>query len=64
MWDPINNCPHTAHTTFDVPLIVVDDRFKGTTLKPNGRLADIAPTALKIMGLSQPKEMTGQSLLP
>jgi 2,3-bisphosphoglycerate-independent phosphoglycerate mutase len=64
MWDPLNNCPHTAHTTYDVPLIVVDDRFKGAHLKTNGRLADIAPTALKIMGLPQPKEMTGESLLP
>ncbi|HVT80559.1 MAG TPA: 2,3-bisphosphoglycerate-independent phosphoglycerate mutase [Phycisphaerae bacterium] len=64
MWDPINNCPHTAHTTYDVPLIVVDDRFKGAKLRAGGRLADIAPTALKIIGLPQPKEMTGQSLLP
>jgi len=65
MWDPINNCPHTAHTTYDVPLIVVDDRFKGakTKLREGGRLADIAPTALKIIGLAQPKEMTGESLL-
>jgi 2,3-bisphosphoglycerate-independent phosphoglycerate mutase len=63
MWDPINNCPHTAHTTFDVPLIVVDDRFKGVPLKANGRLADVVPTALKIMGVPQPKEMTGRSLL-
>jgi 2,3-bisphosphoglycerate-independent phosphoglycerate mutase len=64
MWDPINNCPHTAHTTFDVPLIVVDDRFKGVQLKKGGRLADVVPTALKIMGVPQPQEMTGQSLLP
>ena len=63
MWDPIHNCPHTAHTTYDVPLILVDDRFKGAKLREGGRLADIAPTALKIMGLPQPKEMTGQSLL-
>lgn len=64
MWDPENNCPHTAHTTYDVPMIVVDDRFKGVKLKTNGRLADIAPTALKMMGLPQPPEMTGESLLP
>jgi len=64
MWDPINNCPHTAHTTYTVPLIVADDRFKGVKLRTGGRLADIAPTALKIMGLPQPPEMTGQSLLP
>jgi 2,3-bisphosphoglycerate-independent phosphoglycerate mutase len=64
MWDPINNCPHTAHTTYDVPLIVVDDRFKGVKLREGGRLADIAPTALKMMGLPHPPEMTGESLLP
>ncbi len=64
MWDPIHNCHHTSHTTYDVPLIVVDDRFKGTKLKEGGRLADIAPTALKMMGLPQPAEMTGESLLP
>ncbi len=64
MWDPINNCPHTSHTTYDVPLIVVDERFKGAKLREGGRLADIAPTALKIMGLAQPPEMTGESLLP
>jgi 2,3-bisphosphoglycerate-independent phosphoglycerate mutase len=64
MWDPVNNCPHTAHTTYDVPLIIVDDRFKGAKLKTGGRLADIAPTALKMMGLPQPQEMSGTSLLP
>jgi 2,3-bisphosphoglycerate-independent phosphoglycerate mutase len=63
MWDPVNNCPHTAHTTYDVPLIVVDDRYKGAKLKECGRLADIAPTALQMMGLPQPSEMTGESLL-
>ena len=63
MWDPIHNCPHTSHTTYDVPLIVVDDRYKGTKLKEGGRLADIAPTALKMLGLPQPAEMTGESLI-
>ena len=63
MWDPIHDCPHPSHTTFDVPLIVVDDRFKGQLLRPGGSLADVAPTLLKIMGLPQPAEMTGQSLL-
>jgi 2,3-bisphosphoglycerate-independent phosphoglycerate mutase len=63
MWDPLNNCPHTAHTTYDVPLIVVDDRAKGKKLRTGGRLADIAPTALQIMGLPKPPQMTGESLL-
>jgi 2,3-bisphosphoglycerate-independent phosphoglycerate mutase len=63
MIDPTTGGPHTAHTTYDVELIVVNDRFKGQKLKEDGRLADVAPTALKIMGLPQPKEMTGKSLL-
>jgi 2,3-bisphosphoglycerate-independent phosphoglycerate mutase len=66
MWDPLNNCPHTAHTTYDVPMIIVDDRYKNSNiqLKPNGRLADIAPTTLALLNLPQPREMSGQSLLP
>ncbi|HON90755.1 MAG TPA: 2,3-bisphosphoglycerate-independent phosphoglycerate mutase [Sedimentisphaerales bacterium] len=55
--------PHTAHTVGDVPLIVFDERFKGRKLREGGTLADIAPTMLEIMGLPQPKEMTGKSLL-
>jgi 2,3-bisphosphoglycerate-independent phosphoglycerate mutase len=66
MIDPATGGPHTAHTTYDVDLIVVDDRLKnsGVKLKEDGRLADIAPTALALMGLPQPVEMTGQSLVP
>ncbi len=63
MWDPATNAPHTAHTTYDVPLYVVGAAFKGRTLRGGGRLADIVPTALAMMGLSQPPEMTGRSLL-
>ena len=51
--------PHTAHTTNDVPLILVG---KQAILKP-GRLADLAPTILDIMGIEKPKEMTGESLI-
>lgn len=54
---------HTAHTTYDVDLILVDDRFKGRQLRTDGRLADIAPTVLRLFGLEQPAEMTGESLL-
>jgi len=66
MWDPKSNAPHTAHTTYDVPLIVVSESHKHRTLRDGnerGRLADIAPTMLDIMGLEQPPEMTGESLL-
>src|SRR5687767_8557410 len=63
MIDPQTGGPHTAHTTYPVEMIVVDDRFKGVKLVEDGRLADIAPTALKMMGLPQPAEMTGRSLI-
>ena len=63
MIDPQTGGPHTAHTTYDVNLILVDDRFKGKTLREGGRLADIAPTLLAVGGIEQPGEMTGESLL-
>ena len=53
--------PHTAHTTNPVPLILVNGP-EGAKLRP-GRLADLSPTLLELMGLEQPKEMTGASLL-
>jgi len=55
--------PHTAHTIGDVPLIVFDERYKNTRLRRGGRLADVGPTLLEMMGLGQPEEMTGRSLL-
>ena len=54
--------PHTAHTTNPVPIVLVTDN-KNYKLKENGRLADLAPTMLDLMGIEQPKEMTGESLL-
>jgi 2,3-bisphosphoglycerate-independent phosphoglycerate mutase len=63
MWDPAGNCPHTAHTNYAVPAFVVGEAFRGRSLRPGGRLADLAPTALEIIGLPQPDEMTGNSLL-
>jgi 2,3-bisphosphoglycerate-independent phosphoglycerate mutase len=64
MIDPTTGGPHTAHTTYDVELIVVDDKFKGKPLLEDGRLADVAPTALHMMGIEKPSEMTGRSLIP
>jgi 2,3-bisphosphoglycerate-independent phosphoglycerate mutase len=63
MIDPSTGGPHTAHTVYPVEIIVVDDRFKGRKLRTDGRLADVAPTALAMMGLEKPEEMTGKSLI-
>ena len=54
--------PHTAHTTNPVPIILIteDQTIK---LKENGKLADLAPTMLDLMGIEKPEEMTGESLL-
>ena len=54
--------PHTAHTTNPVPFILVNGE-ENWKLREGGCLADIAPTLLEIMGLEQPAEMTGVSLL-
>ena len=63
MIDPETGGPHTAHTTFDVPLIVVEPGLSGRKLRDGGRLADIAPTVLALMGLPKPDDMTGESLI-
>jgi 2,3-bisphosphoglycerate-independent phosphoglycerate mutase len=72
MIDPATGGPQTAHTTNPVPFIVAAEHavppanFKGDgrrfTLKPDGALQDIAPTMLGILGVPQPKEMTGHDL--
>ena len=54
--------PHTAHTPNPVPFILYN-YYPSYTLREGGRLCDIAPTLLEIMGLPQPAEMTGESLL-
>ena len=65
MWNPDTNGPHTAHTLNLVELFVVGEGLTkdGTTLREGGRLADIAPTVLDLMGLPKPAEMTGESLI-
>jgi 2,3-bisphosphoglycerate-independent phosphoglycerate mutase len=63
IWDPESNGPHTAHTCYPVWLILVDDSRKGSSLREGGRLADLAPTMLTMLGLTIPSEMTGRNLL-
>ncbi|UWG97135.1 2,3-bisphosphoglycerate-independent phosphoglycerate mutase [Dehalobacter sp. DCM] len=63
MVDEKMNSPFTAHTTNKVPFILVNDAYKGTRLREDGRLCDIAPTMLDLLDIEIPKEMTGISLL-
>ena len=63
MWDVRGNCPHTAHTNYTVPCSVVGAEFRGRSLRGDGRLGDLAPTLLDMIGLAKPVEMTGKSLL-
>lgn len=60
MRDPTTGGPHTAHTTNVVPVVLAN---AGARSIHDGRLADIAPTLLALLGLPQPAEMTGQSLI-
>jgi 2,3-bisphosphoglycerate-independent phosphoglycerate mutase len=52
--------PHTAHTTNPVPLVVTDPRVR---LREGGELSDLAPTILAMIGIPQPREMTGRTLV-
>ncbi len=60
MVDPVTHGPHTYHTLNPVPFILLDDT--GVTLRPDGALRDIAPTILGVLGVEQPKEMTGRDM--
>ena len=62
MRDPATGQPHTAHTVGPVPLVYVGERA-GATLREGGALRDVAPTLLDLLGLAQPAEMTGHTLL-
>jgi len=60
MYDTDGTSPFTAHTTNPVPFYIVGANVK---LRQNGRLADIAPTMLDLMGLEKPREMSGETLI-
>src|SRR5437016_1796348 len=62
MIDPKTGGPHTAHTTNPVPFIIVSADSETFSLKPDGSLRDISPTVLGMLGIPQPKEMTGHDL--
>jgi len=62
MIDPATGGPHTAHTTNPVPFIVVAENSKKFNLKPGGSLRDISPTILAMLGVDEPKDMTGHDL--
>lgn len=61
MKDPETLEPHTAHTCSPVPCILISEKYR-KKLRGNGGLQDVAPTVLKILGLSQPSSMMGTSL--
>jgi 2,3-bisphosphoglycerate-independent phosphoglycerate mutase len=64
MQDPVTGGPHTAHTLLDVPIVVVNAKDAGDPVRlRNGRLADVAPTLLDLVGFAKPPQMTGESLL-
>ena len=60
--DPVTGGPHTAHTLNPVPFIVVSGEDKKFALKNDGSLRDISPTVLGMLGIPQPKDMTGHDL--
>ncbi len=61
MADPATGQPHTAHTTYLVPLILYDPKYQGG-LAEGGTLADVAPTLLGMLDIPKPAEMTGHDL--
>lgn len=66
MIDEATGGPHTAHTTNPVPLWLAsppNDPLRRATLRPGGRLADVAPTLLELLGVPPAADMTGQSLI-
>jgi 2,3-bisphosphoglycerate-independent phosphoglycerate mutase len=63
MKDPATGQPHTAHTTNPVPLLYVNEADRDAKILPDGRICDVAPTMLSLLGLPIPAAMTGHTLL-
>ncbi|MDO4547814.1 MAG: 2,3-bisphosphoglycerate-independent phosphoglycerate mutase [Clostridia bacterium] len=63
MWDESVSAPFTAHTTNPVPVIVIDPDHPKYELRKDGKLCDLCPTMLTLMGLNKPQQMTGESLI-
>ena len=63
MRDPASGQPHTAHTLNPVPLLYVNDSDRNAKIRAGGRICDVAPMMLELLGIPQPAEMTGKSLL-
>ena len=63
MKNPETGEPQTAHTNFTVPLYIVSHALQSAKLRGDGRLADIAHTLLQLLGVAQPADMTGRSLI-
>jgi 2,3-bisphosphoglycerate-independent phosphoglycerate mutase len=63
MKDPATGAPHTSHTLNPVPLVYMNDAHRDATIRSGGRICDVAPTMLQLLGLPIPAAMTGESLL-
>lgn len=63
MWDYGRKCPHTAHTTNPVPVILADEKRKHARLRGGGGLPDVSPTLCKLLGVKSSPGMTGKSLI-
>ena len=61
MIDPVTHQPHTAHTTNPVPLVILDPD-ETAPLRSGGALCDVGPTALALLGLPLPPDITGRDL--
>ena len=58
-----NGDPFTAHSLNPVPFILINNDLKAVGLRSGGRLSDITPTMLDVMGIEKPKDMTGETLI-